>query len=478
MSNDAMQPVAQHQPTACDMMVINGYVVTIDGSRRIFAPGAVAITGRRIVGVGPDREIRALYRAERTFDADGAVVHPGFVEPHLHIVHGTCRGPYSNAAVAAKQPVPFPDWKADVTPDDEHVATKLAAVELLRHGFTCFVEPGTVFDGDAVAAAAETVGVRGMLAGPYLWDQLGLMEQMGTLSGRRLFERAPPSLDRCLDQLGRELRRNQDPDALVRGYVSVYGLGTASDRLLTEAKACADRAGVVFQQHEGYVPEATAEDRRRLGRSRIVHLRDLGVLNESSTLIHMSVMHEDDVPPIRESGASLVWCPVATLQWTLARGIPCRLPGLYKTGVNVALGIDGALDLAVGTIAPLAFQMALGAGAPITPEQVLEMQTIAAARTVGLDGEIGSLEPGKRADLVIRGHGIETYPATNPVQQLALTAGSGTVETVIVDGRVVMHAGTSTRFDEQALAEEAKASVLRRIARLGLSNGVTWPVVS
>jgi 5-methylthioadenosine/S-adenosylhomocysteine deaminase len=466
------------QPKRCDILVTNGYIVTIDASRRIFAPGAIAIVGRRIEAVGADRDMRARYHADRTLDAQGAVVHPGFIDPHLHIVHGTCRGVFSNSAIADRQPATFADWKADVTPDDEHVATKLAALELLRRGFTCFVEPGTAFDGDAVASAAETIGVRGLLAGPYLWDQIEIMEHMGRLRSRALYDRAPPNLDRCLNQLGRELHRNRDENALVRGYVAVYGVGTASDALLRAAKACADEADVPFHQHEGYVPEATAADRQRLGKSRIVHLQDLGVLGHNATLIHMSVMADDDVSPVRDSGTSLVWCPAATLHITLARGIPCRLPGLYKAGVNVAVGVDGALDTPVGTAGALAYHIANGIGEAITPENVLEMQTIAAATVAGLSNETGSLEPGKRADLVIRGHGIESYPATNPVHQLALTVGPGTVDTVIVDGKVVLHAGISTQVDERAAADEAKASVLRRLSRLGLSPGIGWPVVA
>jgi 5-methylthioadenosine/S-adenosylhomocysteine deaminase len=162
----------------------------------------------------------------------------------------------------------------------------------------------------------------------------------------------------------------------------------------------------------------------------------------------------------------------------MAKGVPCRLPGLYKQGMNIALGVDGALDATVGTAGLLAYHVAQGFGDPIAPEHLLEMQTIAAARVAGMEAEIGSLEPGKRADLVIRGHAIETYPATNPVHQLVLTAGPGSVETVIVDGAVVLHGGTSTRLDDRAVAEEAKASVLVRLSRLGLSSGLGWSVAA
>jgi 5-methylthioadenosine/S-adenosylhomocysteine deaminase len=462
----------------CDILVTNGFVITMDDARRIYSPGAVAITGSRIVAVGPMREIQAAYKADRTYDAEGNVVHPGFIDPHLHIVHGTCRGIFSSAALAEKQPVSFADWKADVTPDDENIATKLAAIELLRSGFTCFVEPGSVFDSDAVAEAAETIGIRALLAAPYLWDKVEIMEHMTGLGSDAIFNRAPVVLEHCLDQIGRELHRNRNPDALVRGYVAVYGIGTASDELLKAGKACADEAGVAFHQHENYIPDATRADRRALGKGRIEHLADLGVLGGNATLVHMNIVADEEVAPLRETGTSIVWCPTGTIHNTIAKGIPCRLPELYKQGVNIAVGVDGALDSPVGSAGPTAFHVARGIGQPLTPENVIEMQTICAAQAAGLADELGSLVPGKRADLVIRHASIESYPATNPVHQLALTAGPGSVRTVIVNGEVVLQGGVATRLDQEAVCFEARESVRRRLSRLGLSAGIEWPTIS
>src|SRR5262249_23212798 len=159
------------------------------------------------------------WRATTVLDARGAVVHPGFIDAHNHIVHTTCRGILDEPR-PADQTVNFADWKADVTSDDEHLATKQSCLELLRHGFTRFVEPGTAFDNDAVAAGAESLGVRGMLAGCYLWDQIEIMQHLGSLESQSLYRRAPANLERCLDGLGAELSRNKDPDSLVKGYVS------------------------------------------------------------------------------------------------------------------------------------------------------------------------------------------------------------------------------------------------------------------
>ena len=457
----------------CDTIVTNGYVVTVDAKRRVIENGAIAIAGRRIAAVGTAAEIAGAWRARRVIDARGGIVHPGFIDAHNHIVHTTCRGILDRYNPDGG--VSFADWKADVTSEDEHVATQFSCLELLRHGFTMFIEPGTAFDNDAVAEAAESVGIRGLLAGCYVWDQIEIMKTLGPLDSRTLYDRAPPKLDRCLERLGSELHRNKDPDALVRGYVSVYGLGTASDALLRAARKLADESGVIFQQHEGYVPVASRADRANLGRPRIRHLAEIGLLGDNVSLIHMNVMDDEDIALIVESGTRVIWCPAAYLQLGITDEAPCRLPELREKGGIVALGMDGALNCLSGDAGHCAYLIAASVRRPITPAAVIEMQTIEAARAAGLEREIGSIESGKRADIVIRSTDRpETCPGVNPVHQLALTARGGTVATVIVDGAVVLRHGRSTQVDEQLVFEETRASVTRRMARLGLTPSRYW----
>lgn len=460
--------------SSCDTIITNGVVITVDGQRRVFERGAIAVTGRRIVAVGTADEIARAWRGRRTLDARGGTVHPGFIDAHNHIVHTTCRGILDLPQLHPPK-VPFADWKADVTSEDEHAGTQLSCLEMLRHGFTMFIEPGTAFDNDAVAEAAESIGVRGLLAGCYIWDQIEIMRHLGPLDSRNLYDRAPAKLDRCLDQLGSELRRNKDPDALVRGYVSCYGLGTASDALLRAAQTLADESGVIFQQHEGYVPVHSRADRERLGKPRIRHLQDIGVLTKNSCLIHMNVMDEDDMRLIVQAGTKVIWCPAAYLQLGISDEAPCRLPELREKGGSVALGIDGALNCLIGDAGHCAYLIAASIRKPITPAAVIEMQTIEAARAGGLEKEIGSIEVGKRADIVIRdSRSPETFPAVNPVHQLALTSRGGTVDSVLVDGRIVYRGGRSTLVDEEAVLANTKASVLRRMARLGLQPTPYW----
>jgi 5-methylthioadenosine/S-adenosylhomocysteine deaminase len=385
-------------------------------------------------------------------------------------VHGTSRGVFGSG-IASKSNVSFADWKAGVTSDDEFVATELGALEMLRMGFTTFVEPGTAFDTDAIAVAADAVGVRTLLAAPYLWDEVSVMQQLPCLESASLYRRAPPDRERCLRELDRELRWNRNPDGRVHGYVSVYGLGTASDELLKTGKSIADKAGVVFQQHEGYTPASSAADRARLAQSRIRHLEQLGVL-AGTTLIHLYVFEEGDVDILARSGTSVVTCPVAYMELAIAAEAAWRVPEFCERGIPVALGTDGARSCVIGDAAQCAFLLAASSGWRMTPDDLLAMQTLQAARSAGMSDRIGSLEPGKRADVVIRRTDRpELYPGIDPVHQLALMARGGTVDTVVVNGELVMRHGHSTRVDEEHVLASVQSSVKQRMQRLDLSAG-------
>ena len=461
-------------PDTCDLILRNGVVVTVDAQRRVIDRGAIAITGNSILAVGPEAEVLARYHAVRVLDAGGGIVHPGFIDAHNHIVHNTCRGIFGDG-IDPPPAVSFADWKADVTAADETAATQNAALEMLRTGFTMFVEPGSVFDCDAVAAAVEEVGMRALLAGCYLWDQVEVMKFLGGLDSQTLYKRTPPTLDRCLAELGNQLHRNKDPDALVRGFIAVYGLGTASDELERAARALSDAEGVAFHQHEAYIPAATRGDEDRIGGSRISRLVRIGALGPRSTLVHMYVLRDSDIAEFSTTGASVVWCPAAYQQLGISAEAPCRVPDLLAHGVTVAIGTDGGRDCTIGDAGPAGFMVSSSIGKPVSPGAILEMQTIQAARVAGMADLIGSLEAGKRADIVVRRADLaECLPAVNPVHQLALTMRAGTVATVLVNGREIVRDGHCITVDEAAVMARAQQTIRERMARLGLRPQRYW----
>ncbi len=466
---------------AADLLIIHGYLVTMDPQRRVFADGAVAVRGRDIVAVGPSAEVQARFSAARTLDAGGAVVHPGFVECHTHVTYHLARGAWgdtvSYAEVGATTELAFVNAMDD---EAEHASTLLACLEMAGNGTTCFIEAGTAYSPDAVATAAESFGMRGLVADPFLWDAL---ETPGGHNAYRL-DRAPANTDRCLSLLGTELRRNRDPEALVRGHVAIAGMGTATDELERAAKAAADAAGVVLNQHQSYYRVDTETDDRRHGKHALLHLDEIGLLDRNCLFAHANVIRDDEVGPLVRGGSSIAWCPAGSMLWGVGGTFRGRHAELYRQGVNIALGSDSAnwsnrFDLGLqGYLAVLTARETSGTRTILAAEDALAMATINGARAVGLSDRIGSLEVGKRADIVVRANDVpEAFPLTDPIAQIVYSAGAKTVHTVIIDGRVVLEGRVPTRVEARTVFDAVQSSTARIFDRMGYRFAPKWKPV-
>ena len=465
------------QPQSCDLIIKDGCLLTMDARRTIVARGAVAIQGHTIAAAGPQAEILRAWRAADVIDARGAIVHPGCVDAHLHVNAQTCRGFFrGDASKGATGGPNYADWKATLTPEDEHAAAGLASVEMLRHGITTFVEPGSAFEPDAVASATQNIGIRCTLAEPYLWDTTEVMQAIPGLASKTLFARVPPERDRCLKLLGSQLHRNKDKDGITHGHVALYGEGSASDELFIAAKETADRAGVILNNHIGFDLDLAAAMERNWGKPRFVHLAELGVLGPNTTWVHMNLIRDEEVDLVIQSGLSIVWCPLAYVSRGTPLRQPTRIPEMKKRGVNVALGTDSARQSSSGDAGFLALQLAGGAGHSVVSEDIFEMMTLGGAQAAGLSHLIGSLESGKRADIVIRSRdAAELMPSIDPVHQLVTVGHGPSADTVLVNGRVVLRGGRTTLVDDDQLFAKARASVDQVINRLGLKPPGLWP---
>ena len=461
----------------CDVLIRNGLIVTMDLERRIFSCGAVAVSGGQIAGVGTGSEIGDQFDAKETIDAKGGIVHPGFIDAHNHVVHTSCRG-VGDVRSPTPSSVNFATWKAGVTDEDEAAATELASLEMLRTGFTMFIEPGSLFSTEAGAEAVGRVGIRALFAPLYLWDRQECFDAVPSLMSPSLAARAPIDHGRAMAQIDSELYRNKAPEALIRGFVFVYGAGTASPELLQAAHATARDNGVPFHLHAGFVPGEGPIYRVINGKSHIVHLRDLGVLDENTVIVHANVVDDEEEAAIRESGCKVVWCPAAFFALGFGGSAKFKMAERHRNGTRVSLGTDGAVGCTPGQVmlaGHFASQTYLD---PVGPEALLEMQTINAASATGMDAKLGSLEVGKRADIVLRSAGVaEAYPSNNPIHLLSLTMGAGSVDTVLVNGETVFKQGHSTRVDEREVYIKVSESVAARAKRLGIDAGPGWPVV-
>ncbi len=463
-------------PAPVDLLIRHAYVITMDDVGTLIPDGAVAIAGRDIRAVGPDGEVAGRVAPAHVIDAAGAPVHPGLVETHLHASYQTYRGAVPDVI---REVDVFPTIEHHfyevVTPEEEELGCLLSSLEMIRNGTTCFLEAGTILEPEAGARAARTVGIRAVLGDACIIDQpAGYAQGKEEREPSPFISRAPRDLDEALARLGGELRRNEDPDALVRGHVAVLGLGTASEELLVEAKRRADAAGVVLNIHHAYSLADTASDRARYGRDPLIHLAAIGVLDRNTTLGHGNHLTDVECEVLLERGASIAWVPAGSMMWGHGGTLHGRHAELWRRGANISLGSDSAnwsnsFDLfRQANLALLTARDAHEDRTYLLAEDVLRMATRGGARAAGLEDRIGSIEPGKRADLVI--HTLdrpEMRPVTDMIRNLVYASGSKSVRTVIVDGRVVLEDGRFPHLDEPALLARIDAAAQGLLRRMG-----------
>lgn len=469
-------------PEPADLVVRHGHVLTMDDAGTVIPDGAVAVRDGEILAVGPDEAVVARFAAAEVVDAGGAPVHPGLVEAHLHCSYQLFRGALPDHL---REEDAFREFEGhfyrNVDDEDEHLSTVLAGLELLRHGTTAFLEPGTVLEVDAAVRGAELTGIRAVLADSFIWDDPEGLAMGKTSSPERntsMIPRAASDRASVRARLGRILSRNADPRALVTGHVAVLGLGTASTELMLEAKRVADEAGVVLNFHQSYSPSDTARDRGRLGAHPIVALRDLGIVDARTTMAHVNHVTDEEFATLVETGAAVAWAPAASMMWGHGSTIDGRHAELHRAGGTVALGSDSpnwsnVLDtFRQASLAVLTAREAHRDRGYLVAEDGLWMATRGGARALGLEARIGRLEPGYRADLVV--HTLarpELLPLTDPVRNLVYSAGSSTVDTVVVDGRVVLRHGEFPHLDERQLLARAGERSARLLDRMGYRVG-------
>ena len=485
-------------PAPADILVRHGYIITMDDERRLFADGAIAIAGGKIVAVGDDADIARRFQATQTIDAEGAPVHPGFIECHIHASFQLYRGalPDHLAESDAFDTVEAQFYNT-VNDEEEYLSVLLSAIEMVRNGTTCFLEAGTVLTTLSAARAAEFVGIRAILGDPFIWDQpqgfaQGKLDEPESCKacaahGRvhQELKRAPKTKAEALAVMGNELRRNADEDALVRGHVAVLGLGTASEDLMNQAKACADAAGVVLNLHQSYSAADTAADRARFGKDPLVHLAETGFLDRNIVFGHGNHFTDAECEALIDRGASIAWAPAASMMWGHGSTVHGRHAEIYRRGGNIALGSDSANwsnDFDLWRQASLAVMSAREAHEDRTylvAEDGIEMATRGGARATGMMDRIGSIEVGKCADIII--HTLdrpELVPVTNMIRGLFYASRSKSVHTVIIDGKVVLLEGRFPAFREREVLREigkASASLLNRMGVAVEANRVPRP---
>lgn len=428
-------------------LIRNGIVLPMEGAKVVFDPGSVLIEGDTILAVGPVDEVdgHPLAAGAEVVDATGHAVLPGLHNAHMH--SGLLRGTAESMAVM--------DWLASfvdpahkvLTPEIARAASMLAYTESVRFGTTSVMDMWRFLEGSA--DAADQVGIRATLV-PYVAD-------VGDFD---YFE----SLDSTLELLRTHRTAS---DGRVRSWVGLEHIFYCSPEAFRAAAALAEEYETGLHTHANESLWEVEESIRQFGRRPVEQFHGYGILGERSVLAHCCWLDDHEIDLIAAAGTSVVHCPASNMK--LSSGV-ARVADLRAAGVAVGLGSDGEkennnLDLFEEMkLASLLEKVTTMDPTTGDPWDVLAMATLDGARALGLDRITGSLEPGKRADIVTvdlrRPHFVPVMHGAyfNVAAHLVFTASGHDVDQVWVDGRQLVAGGEVLTVDVDAVMATAQSA--------------------
>ncbi len=426
------------------ILVKGGLVVTQNWKREV-VKGDVLVEDGRISGVG---HVKA--RPDEVIDASGCVVMPGLINCHTHVSMALMRSVADDVKLEKFLDRTFA-IDAKRTAEDIGVGATLGCLEMARSGTTSFVD--LYYSEDVIAKSTEEVGLRGFLG----WAVLD--EKFTTQKGK--------PIKNC-ERFIREHRNRP----LIKPLVAPQGVYVCSDETLMEARELATKENTSCHYHLSETRFEVYEYQKTTGKRPVDHLAEIGFLSKGDLAAHCVWLTINEVRALAKAGVGVAHCPTSNMK--LASGGVAPLPEMFNEGVPVSLGTDGcssnnSLDMFLEMKFASLMHKANRWDANVIPAQkALDMATIDAARCVGAEKDLGSLEPGKKADLVILDCSIPAMVPTtaeNAVANLVYASPSLAVRDTIVDGEFVLRDRRFVNLDEGALLRKASESAAQLLAR-------------
>jgi len=447
------------------------YVITVDAERRILEGGSILIEDGRISRIGKTASLGGV-RADRVIDGRQLVVTPGFLNGHMHISYAhAVRGIFPDNLASPLAHV-FKLQMA-MTEEEEYATTLLGLVELLKSGTVCFVDPGSTKFPDACLQAYEDAGIR-VILGECVSDQEAPFPLPRYSAGESV-KRTAAFLDKWHGRL----------DGRIRAWAMPFSPETCTADLLKALKSVADEHQTYLTLHHNSGPQARKDSQAKHGHTPSEYLESLGVLGANVVLAHSLGVDDAEIECLARTGTKVAMCPVTAAKGGRGVGEHGRMPELLAKGVKVALGCDSPnnsnhLDIVRAmNMAAIQYKDARQDTRLIPAETALEMATLVGAQALGVDAEIGSIEPGKKADLVLFDtQRPEWQTLFNPVNNLVYNADGRSVHTVIIDGRVRIDAYRQTFVDEPRLFAQVQEIGEKLQRRTGTSFPRSrWPIL-
>jgi 5-methylthioadenosine/S-adenosylhomocysteine deaminase len=425
-----------------DLLITGGTVITMDAQRHVLDDGAVAVRGDSIVAVGPRGELETKYAAAKVINAHGAIVMPGLINGHTHAAMALFRGVAEDLSLDEwLHSYIFPAEARNVTEDFTAWGTRLAILEMLRGGTTTYAD--MYYFEDAVARVTKEAGMRGVL-------------------GETIIDFPAPdnkTLPQAFDYTQKFLDHWKG-DPLIVAAVAPHSMYTCSEKTLQDAAALARRNGAPILIHIAEAPFELEQSRNKYGITPVAYLSRAGVLGPDVVGAHCILVDHADIATLAHFGVGCVYNPSSNMK-TAAGVMP--IVEMLAAGEAIGLATDGAasnnnLDMFEEMdLAPKLQKLARMDSRALPAEQVVALATITGARALHLDKQIGSLEPGKKADLIL----VDTSaphatPMYNVYSELVYASKADDVRTVIIAGKIVMEDRRMLTLNEPEILAKAR----------------------
>ena len=453
-----------------DILIEGGVVLTMNPEWKIYPDGAVAVKGDQIVDVGPTDELKKKHQSpKRAINAKDKLVMPGLVNCHCHfrghLTKGMVPGNYGWGS-------PFLERLIQLNQEENteyrtYLAAMMCCLESIRGGITTLIDAGTTAGNEGIHARVITEsGIRGIIAvaaedifgGPGYKRSEAYVRKYGK-----------PSAPTAEDNIKRIEDLIQQYHNTAGGRLGIWAmfrqLQNASDKLYRMLKELADSYGVGLTAHANVVRPMIEAFIKAWGKTPIMRLYDNGVLGPNVLLAHAAHMPGRDMMAVKETGTSLAHCIFTSMGLGYGATKFADFPAMREMGINIALGTDGARDcnhkdmVRVMCITYLAHKEGKFDCNLWPPKTVVEMATRDGARALGMSDKIGSLEPGKKADMILfdltRPEWVP-YNRYNLIENLVLSATGDSVDTSIINGKIVMEGREIKTFDAGKIVEEAQ----------------------
>ena len=417
-------------------VIRDAWIVTQDPKRKIIM-GDVVIDGEKIVSVGN----KYKGAADKEINASGDIVMPGLINTHTHVAMTVMKGVVDD--------IPFPKFlervfkiDSDRTDKDMEIGTKIGCAEMIRSGTTTFVD--LYYSEDVIAKATAESGIRGVLC----WCVLD--EELTTQKGN--------PLQNC-----KRFYNNFNNKRKIVPGVGLQGVYVCNEETCRGAKEFSDEKDLPLTYHLSETRGEVNDHKKKTGRRPAEWLSDIGVLGKRSIAAHSAWLTMNEVRLMADAGMSVSSCPVSNMK--LATGGVAPIPEFQRYGVNVTVGTDGSttnnsLDL-MAEIKTLGLLQKSSRWDPTiaNAQELLDLATVNAAKAIGMQDSLGSIEVGKYADIVIlngRSPNLRPLLPENMISNIIYSGSSSNVKTVICQGDIVLEDGKMNTIDEEKVLSESE----------------------